>query len=515
MLQQLKDLWEGLSPRRRQLLLGATGSVFLLLIVLVFTLNRGFRGEVLFSRLHPIDAAAVLQTLEDQGIRYEIVQDGSGRSTILVPRQHVHRARIDLAAQGLPRQGSVGFELFDESQLGMTDDVRRINLRRAISGELERTIRAMDGIDDARVQVTIPENRLFLSEQQPATAAVMLTVKPGVRLTQDQIRAVQRLVGATVEGLDPDDVFVADSRGNPLSDQLSQLDRNGGLTSVEKQIVVQQTVSNEYARQVRTVLESLYGPGRVEALVNVQINFEMAEEIVKAFEAPGGGRQGLARSEQRIEETFVGTAAQTQGVPGVESNVPGYVELGAAGDSEYNRLESIINYELTQIETRRTVPPGAIKSLSVAVWIDGNLTEDQENAVARALQAALGLNPDRGDQVVVVSLPFAAQTATATAVGVTDLQPASDPMSLALIIGALVLLAIVLWVVYRRRKRAAVPASIDVVVGDDEEEPPPILERKLTPEERHRIRLQQEITAVAQSKPKEVAQLLKSWLTEE
>src|SRR5690606_33448080 len=113
-----------------------------------------------------------------------------------------------------------------------------------------------DGIDDARVQVTIPENRLFLSEQQPATAAVMLTVKPGVRLTQDQIRAVQRLVGATVEGLDPDDVFVADSRGNPLSDQLSQLDRNGGLTSVEKQIVVQQTVSNEYARQVRTVLES-------------------------------------------------------------------------------------------------------------------------------------------------------------------------------------------------------------------------------------------------------------------
>src|SRR5690606_30903325 len=153
------------------------------------------------------------------------------------------------------------------------------------NGELERTIRALDVVDDVRVQVALPENRLFISQQQQPTAAVMVTLRPGMRLTAEQVRAIQRLVGATVEGLSPDDVFVVDNRGAPLSDPLSQVRDDVGLTSVEKQLLIQQAVSSEYTRQIRSMLEGPFGVGRVEARVNVEINFEQAEEIIRAFEA--------------------------------------------------------------------------------------------------------------------------------------------------------------------------------------------------------------------------------------
>ena len=221
------------------------GAVFVGLSILAFTLGGGGQKKcsLVASRR---DAAEVLQRLEEAGIPYTLEQDLLGRAVISVPREHVYRTRIEVAAQGIPRQGSVGFEIFDETQLGMTDDVRRINLRRALNGELERTIRAMDFVEDARVQVAIPEQRLFLSQQEKPTAAVMLTLRPGLRLAAEQVRAIQRLVGSTIEGLDPDDVFVVDSRGNPLSDQLSQLDDSSGLSTVEKQILIQQALGNEY-----------------------------------------------------------------------------------------------------------------------------------------------------------------------------------------------------------------------------------------------------------------------------
>lgn len=181
-------------PPRRLVIGGAALFVFVSLALVALLWGTGQRHEVLFSRLHASDAAEVLQFLDEQGVPYTLQQDLAGRAIISVPRDVVYRTRIELAAKGIPRQGSVGFEIFDETQLGMTDDVRRINLRRALNGELERTIRAMDVVDDMRVQVAIPENRLFISQQQKPTAAVMLTLKPGLRLAPEQVRAIQRLV---------------------------------------------------------------------------------------------------------------------------------------------------------------------------------------------------------------------------------------------------------------------------------------------------------------------------------
>lgn len=516
MLAQLKQIWDGMPPRKRILLGGAGVAVFLLLAAVALIFGQGAPKEILFSRLDAIDAAEVLRQLDERGVRYELSQDALGRATIKVPGEMVYRTRIELAALGVPRHGSIGFELFDETQLGMTDDVRRINLRRAINGELERTIRALDVVEDARVQVAIPENRLFISQQQSPTAAVMLTLRPGLRLTQEQVRAIQRLVGATVEGLNPDDVFVVDNRGNPLSDQLSHLGPDGGLSSVEKQLLIQQALGNEYARQIRSMLEAIYGAGRVEAMVTVQLNFEMTEEMVKAFETPAGGRQGLVRSEQRSDESFSGTGAVSGGVPGVESNVPGYVGAATGGDSEFQRSESIINYELNQIETRRVIPPGAIKSVSAGVWIDAEIGEEQKEAIAATLSRALGLSEARGDQVVVEAVPFAVRSALAQADAATaEVVRAEIPSWWVIGLVALLALGLIAAVMRRRRAPAAQP-TIDMVVGDEEDDEPltqPSRERLAL--ERRRQRLHEEIAAAAAQKPHEVAQLIKGWLTEE
>lgn len=508
-IAQLKTLWSGMPPTRRWVSVGVAGAVFLGLLVVAFTLTGGGQREVLFSRLHATDAAEVLQHLEEAGIPYTLEQDLLGRAIISVPREHVYRTRIELAAQGIPRQGSVGFEIFDETQLGMTDDVRRINLRRALNGELERTIRAMDVVEDARVQVAIPEQKLFISQQEKPTAAVMLTLRPGFRLSAEQVRAIQRLVGATIEGLNPDDVFVVDNRGNPLSDQLSQLEGASGLSTVEKQILIQQALGNELTRQIRSMLESVFGVGRVEVMATVRLNFESVEEVVKAFEAPNG-RSGIVRSEQLFEEFFNGTGqppTATGGVPGVESNIPGYVGTLPAGESEYSRTESIVNYEINEIQTRRQVPPGAIRSISVGVWIDGNLTDEQELSLANSLAAALGLDPQRGDQVIVDSIPFASVETLATA------GPAGEtawglPQPYALAAAALLaILALLYWRL--RRRRAMEPAGVDVLVHDE------VTERQPTPEELRRQELRERVVALAREKPEDVAQLLKAWLMED
>lgn len=508
-IAQLKSLWQGMPPARRILSVGVAGAVFVGLLILAFTLGGGGQKEVLFSRLHAADAAEVLQRLEEAGIPYSLEQDLLGRAVISVPREHVYRTRIELAAQGIPRQGSVGFEIFDETQLGMTDDVRRINLRRALTGELERTIRAMDLVEDARVQVAIPEQRLFLSQQEKPTAAVMLTLRPGFRLAADQVRAIQRLVGSTIEGLDPDDVFVVDSRGNPLSDQLSQLDDSSGLSTVEKQILIQQALGNEYTRQIRSMLESVFGVGRVEAMATVRLNFESVEEVVKAFEAPNG-RSGIVRSEQLFEEFFTGTGElpTAGGVPGVESNIPGYVGTVPSGESEYSRTESIVNYEINEIHTRRQVPPGAIRSISVGVWIDADLTDEQELSLANSLATALGLDPARGDQVIVASIPFA--SVDALAAPVQQAGEAAWGLSQTYTLGIAALLALLALIYWRsRRRREIEPAGVDIVVEDEP------LEREPTPEERRRQEVRERVTALAREKPEDVAQLLKAWLMEE
>lgn len=504
MARQVRDVWRQIPPRRRLLLGGVAGTVLIVMVAVSFGLRGSGGREVLFSNLSAVDAAEVLRELDERGISYQIVQGADGRASILVPSSSVYRTRIDLAAAGLPRQGSVGFEIFDETRLGMTDEVRRINLRRALSGELERTIRALDVVQDARVQISLPENRLFISQQLEPSAAVMVTLKPGARLGPEQVRAIQRLVAATVEGLSPDSVFVADSRGIPLSDQLSQLTGGGGLTTVEQQLLIQQAVSNEYSRQIRSLLEGPFGPGAVEAMVKVELNFEKAEEIISAFTAPSGSR-GIPRSEQEIEERFSGSGVPPGGVPGVTSNIPGYPALTASGESELSRFERIVNYEINETQTRREIPPGAIRRVTAAVLIDGELSEEQKLSVANALTMALGLDASRGDQIHVDAMPFVGRPTLATSA--VETAPRLSAAWYIAAIAALLLVVVLLFL--RRQERAQQSSQVDLVIADEFEAAVD------TPSAAQSERVREQVRALARERPDDFARLLRIWLAED
>src|SRR5690606_10856200 len=199
------------------------------------------------------------------------------------------------------------------------------------------------------------------------------------------------------------------------------------------------------------------------------------------------------------------------GVAGVESNVPGYLGVLPTGESDYSRMESIINYEINEIHTRRQVPPGAIRSISVGVWIDGNLSDEQEQSIANTLASALGLDPSRGDQVIVASMPFASVETLAAASAPTADSAWGLPQPYALAVAALLaILALIYWLV--RRRRAARPVGVDLVVGDEEAV---ASERELSTEERRRQELHERVAALARERPEEVAQLVKAWLMEE
>lgn len=290
----------------------------------------------------------------------------------------------------------------------------------------------------------------------------------------------------------------------PLPSQPSEI---APAISVEQQLRLQQAISDEFSRQVRALLEGPFGPGAVEAMVRVEINFEKYEEIVKAFDAPNGDF-GIVRSEHRVDERLDGSPETSKSLSALKEILP--VPSGIDGDDlGFTRSELSVNYEVNQTESRREIPPGAIRRLSVAVLIDGGLTDDQEEAVAETLTTALGLDPSRGDQVHVDSMLFAGRASSAG--GGSEVLPWRLPFwgSWSPVFLASLTLLVLLLIL---RARRAASEEIDLRIHEEEEF---VSERKLTPEDRKRQHMHEQVISVAKEKPDNIARLLRSWLAEE
>ena len=211
--EQVKNILKNLTFAKMVallLVLGCTVTAFLLLIMWS---SRGDM-QVLYSNLSPEDAGAVLSRLKEQKIPYRI--SGNGNS-VLIPRDRVYETRLDLASQGLPQGGAIGFEIFDNTKLGMTEFVQNVNYQRALQGELARTINGFSEVESSRVHVVMPSKSLFVEEEEPATASVVLKLRSGRWLTNDQIQGIVHLVSSSVSGLNPKNVTIVDNYGKMLA----------------------------------------------------------------------------------------------------------------------------------------------------------------------------------------------------------------------------------------------------------------------------------------------------------
>ncbi|RMF89198.1 MAG: flagellar M-ring protein FliF, partial [Nitrospinota bacterium] len=262
LLDKLPERLRNLPPTRLFLLLGLAGVGLAIALVSLLWMSRGSDQQVLYTRLTLEDAAAITARLKEMGVPYTLHNEGT---TISVPASRVYELRLKLAAEGLPQGGGVGFELFDQRNFGMTEFVQKINYRRALQGELSRTISQLAAVETARVHLVIPEKSLFLEEQEKPTASVVLKLRPGHRLRPEQIRGIAHLVASSVEGLQPADVIIVDSSGQILN---QKEEGENFLSLTEAQLEYQKRIEQSLERRVESLLERAVGKGKVAVRVS-------------------------------------------------------------------------------------------------------------------------------------------------------------------------------------------------------------------------------------------------------
>lgn len=414
MLEFLSKLWSqlvefgGSIPTGKKVAMATVALISMSSILAVAYFASKPDYKVLFAGLSPSDSTAITQKLTESGAPFQLAQEGSA---ILVPADRALGLRLEMATAGLPSGGVVGYEIFDKSTFGMTEFVQKLNFKRALQGELSRTINQFREVISSRVHIAIPEKRLFTEDESRVTASVVVKLVAGRRLKKDRVQGIVHLVASSVENLQPENVTVVDVDGNVLAGGESS-DEMAMLSST--QLEYRSSVEKSLERQITSMLENVVGPGKVITRVNADINFRRVERTEKKFDP----ESQVARSEQRSESKSSGEQIPV-GVPGVQSNIPGGEQAAlAAKPATSSNTQETTNYEINEVTSHMVEQVGDIKRLSVAVVVDGKYektetgrefvprTAEEINQLTALVTTAAGIKTDRGDNVVVESAPF-------------------------------------------------------------------------------------------------------------
>jgi flagellar M-ring protein FliF len=364
----------------------------------------------LFTDLSYEDSAAIVKDLDRQGIAYEIKNDGA---IVLVPKDQVPRLRMKLAESGLPKGGSVGYEIFDKSDaLGATSFVQNINHLRALEGELARSIRGIDRVQAARVHLVLPERPLFSRDKAEASASIVLKVRG--QLEPQQVRAIRHLVATAVNGLKPERVSVVDETGRLLADG-ARSDAPGGISADERQAAYERRLRD----QIEEIVSSVVGPGRARVQVNADFDFNRVTQTSEKYDPEGR----VMRSSQTREESSTAAGASKDGQVTVSNELPGGNQQGnapAPSADQSKKTEETVNYEISRSTKTEVTEGGRVNRVSVAVLVDGSYgkndkgepvyqprSKDEMDRIAALVRTAIGFDQKRGDQVEVVNLRFA------------------------------------------------------------------------------------------------------------
>jgi flagellar M-ring protein FliF len=372
-------------PGRTAWLVGG-GAAFVLLLATVLFFALTPSQAVLFADLGERDLATLGEELRKKKIAFEVGEDGR---SLLVPQADVHRIRMQLMAQDLALQGNVGFELFNGSDLGMTEFVQKVNFQRALQGELARTIQAMDEVQSARVHLALPEQGLFRKTQARNKASVTVTLKPDARFSRAQVSGVQRLVAASVPDIAPSDVAVLDQRGVVLGSAGPADDALGDDWFDRKR-----SAETYLAAKAAQVLDRLFGAGASLVSVDVQLNEQRRSATIEEV-LPGrnGGDPAPAGVLVRERQTTRGPAARGA-ADGADAAPQGGAE-SASYEYDYQ-----VGRRVEQVQT----PAGGVRRMSVAVVLKAALSQADAARVKDLVAAAVGADRERGDSVAVSSL---------------------------------------------------------------------------------------------------------------
>jgi flagellar M-ring protein FliF len=409
-MNQLARIWASLS-RSQQISLILVPVVVCSAVFGLLKWKHDSDFRVLYSALAPEDAAAVTQKIREAGIEFRLDETGAA---VLVPSERLADARLALAGAGLPRTGRVGFELFDRSNLGASDFAEQVNYRRALEGELERTVATLSEVDQARIHVTFAKESVFLDARQPSKATVVLRLKRSAQLSQSSVVAIANLIASAVDGLVPEAVAIIDSSGRLLSRPHVQGD--GETQLAEANLDYRRQVESELLARINLALGPLLGPDRFRASVSAECDFTSSEENEESVDAS----KSAVLTSQASEESSGG--ANAGGTPGTASNLPRPTARATAGASGLFRRTENNTYQPSRIVKHTTTPKGTIRRVSTAVLVDQTVRWDGVGARAKRtlippsadvlkgvrdiIAGITGFTEQRGDQITVETIPF-------------------------------------------------------------------------------------------------------------
>lgn len=418
LITQITTLFANLN-KKQKIIIGAStlAAIAFIVFLVLYTSSKGDAEDgyrVLFSKLSASDSARVITQLENDNIPYKIVNEG----TIKVPKDAVYKERITIASQGIPQNTKVGFELFDTQNFGETDFAQNIKYLRALEGELERTIQALNPIEDASVKIALPKESLFVEEKVEPTASVLLKLKENMRLTHQQAAGIRNLISAAVPKLKPENVKLIDQNGNPIDESLTD---GFSPQEVSTQLEYKRKFEKEMERKIIKILSPIIGsPKRVSAKVTAEFDFNQRRIHDEHYDP-----DSVVRSEQSMEEKREGgkSNADASGVPGAISNISPTKPLGknSKSNEKYNKSTTTTNYEISKTVTDTKGEFAKLTRVTAAVVVDGKYEKDPKNKeklkytplppetikrLEEIVKQTIGFNAKRGDGVTVSNMQF-------------------------------------------------------------------------------------------------------------
>lgn len=490
----------------------------------------------LMTNLNAEDSANIIRVLREKHIPFKV--DPTGKN-VSIPPESIYQLRLELAAMGLPQSSVIGYEVFDKQSLGTTSFVQKVNQKRALEGELMRTINSIRGVRRSRVHLAMPQRSTFVEDQKKTTASVVLDLEVGSQLNEKQVFGIGNLVARAVEGMDVADVAIMDGNGKVLSKNAS--DPLAHATSTQHDY--RQKLESEYEKRVEAILSRVVGEGRVAAKVTADLDFAQVAETQTIYDADGAAVLSVEKRNDQMSALRPGPA----GVAGAASNQPGEPPAVNGTKTDTTKNNEVVNYQVPQTIRKTTKPVGSVKKLSVAVLVDGKhvKTVNKEGKAESKVEAwpadklkefedlvsgALGIDRKRGDILEIKNMEFThedfeeAQQILAEKEKRSYIQNMVMYAVIGIVIGLFFLVVVkpfMKWItentvesvdnflpqtieeLERMQKNNSLPGLEEVV---------PVLPEKMDPEKVEGEMIKEKIITLVDANPHKAALILKDWL---
>ena len=510
--KNLTGKWKDLSRNKKIAFSVIAVGIVAALIFGGLTLGKT-KYAVLFSNLDATDSAAIYKQLQSDKVDAKV----QGNS-ILVPKAQVDKIRMQTLSEVQLTNGSQGFELLDKSTFGQTDQ------------QLNRTIKSLPQIENARVHLVLPNDTQFVKDTQPGSASVTLKLKPGQSLSQDQTKALVSLVSGSVKNVPKENVEVVDDKLNLLSRDIYQ-NKDGkdsdSTVPAEKQQELQQKYEDDMEKRLLAMLEPVYGKGKVKVKVNAELDFDAVQQDSTTYDP-----KNVVVSEHTVNNTNTGGTNNASTSP-VDNNMSN-TSVSTTNNGNSTQNEVTRNYDVSKVDQKTIKAPGSVKRLTASVALDGTVDDATKTSIRNLAVSAIGYNQTRGDTINVEAIPFDTTAQDNAKKDLDAMQKAEAQATRnkiiigASIAGALLIAAIVGFILWRRKnaeeeeelfdEELGNTQGIDTVIGDDDltkEQNKPKFKPVELENETEDTHIENEIKKYAKDKPEQVADIIKAWIAED